>query len=434
MSIFCQSSSGKAIIFVGEIVGVKNLTEKFCASVTEVGKHRDNRKQGLFLQVHKSGSKNWGQIVRVKGTNEKPELGLGGYPTVSLAEARAVASENHALARRGISPKRSKLAQVSVPSFQELAEELILSKKSEWTNDKSEKQWRATLVTYAYPVVGKLPVSEVTAQHIVEILRPIWHAKSDTASKLRGRIETVLDLAIFRKHLAAPNPATFKGNLEFELRGQLKKTVNRPALDQKDAPRWWSALMQRDGITQKALQLLVLSASRGIEVRKMEWSQLEIFSSDEQAAKGYAGVWLRDTSVMKTREQHEVPITEYMLNVIKSTGTHEGLVFPSPRNGKMLSENTLNKMMKDIHEADPEGGFFDRWSKMRAVSHGLRSTFRDWAGERGLSREVAERQLSHKFGSAAQQAYFRTQLLKARAEATDDFLKFLQGASEVSGK
>lgn len=411
-------------------MGVRNLTEKFCASVTQAGKHRDNRKQGLFLEVQKSGSKNWGQIVRVKGTNEKPELGLGGYPTVSLAEARAIASENHALARRGINPKRQKPVHVSVPTFAEIAEDLIEAKKSEWTNEKSEKQWRSTLSTYAYPVVGELPVNEVTPQHIVEILRPIWHTKSDTASKLRGRIEAALDLAIFRKHLPAPNPATFKGNLEFELRKQTNKTVNHPALDQKDAPRWWAALMQRDGVTQKALQLLVLSASRGIEVRKMEWSQLEVFDPDERAEKGYAGIWRRDTEVMKTREQHEVPITDYMLSVIKSMGKNAGLVFPSPRDGKILSENTLNKMMKDMHAADPEGGFFDRWSKKRAVSHGLRSTFRDWAGERGLSREVAERQLSHKFGSAAQQAYFRTQLLKARAEATDEFLRFLQGASQ----
>ena len=189
--------------------------------------------------------------------------------------------------------------------------------------------------------------------------------------------------------------------------------------------------MERDGISQKALQILMLTASRGKEVRKMAWDQLEIFDDPTQQKNGYAGIWRRDVEIMKMRTRHEVPLTQYMLGVIQSTGTSNGLVFPSPRSGKMLSENALNKMMKDMHEADPEGGFFDIWSKKRAVSHGLRSTFRDWAGEHGLAQEVAEIQMSHKVGDAVQQAYFRTQLLKKRANASDDFLIFLQSPAGV---
>lgn len=407
-------------------MGVRNLTEKFCSSVTEVGKYRDNRRQGLFLVVQKTGSKNWGQILHVKDSGEKPELGLGGFPTISLAEARQIASENHALARRGINPKKTRAFQQTIPSFAELAEEVIQSKRSGWTNDKSEKQWRSTLKMYAFPVIGRLPVSEITSRHIAIVLKPIWTTKVDTASKLRGRIESVLDLAIYLKHLEAPNPATLKGNLEFELPKRSRNGGHRPAVSQKDAHRWWSALMERDGISQKALQILMLTASRGKEIRKMAWGQLEIFDDRTQQKNGYAGIWRRDVEIMKMRTRHEVPLTHYMLGVIKSTGTSDGLVFPSPQSGKMLSENALNKMMKDMHYADPQGGFFDIWSKKRAVSHGLRSTFRDWAGEHGLAHEVAEIQMSHKIGDAAQQAYFRTQLLKKRANASDDFLIFLQ--------
>ena len=414
-------------------MGVRNLTEKFCNSVTEVGRHRDNRRQGLFLMVQKTGSKNWGQILHVKNSGEKPELGLGGFPTISLAEARKIASENHALARRGINPKKSRAVQQTIPNFAELAEEVIQSKCSGWTNEKSEKQWRSTLKMYAFPVIGRLPVSEITSRHIAKVLNPIWTTKAETASRLRGRIEAVLDLAIYLKHLEAPNPATLKGNLEFELPKRSRNGDHRPAVSQKDAHRWWSALMERDGISQKALQILMLTASRGKEVRKMAWDQLEIFDDRTQQQNGYAGIWRRDVEIMKMRTRHEVPLTQYMLGVIQSTGTSNGLVFPSPRSGKMLSENALNKMMKDMHEADPQGGFFDIWSKKRAVSHGLRSTFSDWAGEHGLAREVAEIQMSHKIGDAVQQAYFRTQLLKKRANASDDFLIFLQSPAGLRG-
>ncbi|MDB2608221.1 Arm DNA-binding domain-containing protein [Planktomarina temperata] len=162
------------MIFVGVKMGVRNLTEKFCNSVTEVGKHPDNRRQGLFLMVQKTGSKNWGQILHVKNSGEKPELGLGGFPTISLAEARKIASENHALARRGINPKKSRAVQQTIPNFAELAEEVIQSKCSGWTNEKSEKQWRSALKMYAFPVIGRLPVSEITSRHIATVLNPIW--------------------------------------------------------------------------------------------------------------------------------------------------------------------------------------------------------------------------------------------------------------------
>ena len=413
---------------MGVNVGVRNLTEKYCSSVTAVGKHRDNRGQGLFLVVQKSGTKNWGQILRIKGSDQKPELGLGGYPTVSLADARALAAENHAMARRGINPKSVKTAEASCPRFSDLTEELLRIRRPSWSNPKSENQWRASLVTYAYPVIGDLPVKDITSKHVLRVLEPIWREKHVTASRVRSRIEKVLQLAIQREHMRPPNPAAYKGNLEFELSKQAdKKESHRPAVSQKDARRWWAALKTRDGMSQKALQLAVLTASRGGEVRKMTWEQIKLFDPTEAAIKGYAGTWLRNKMMMKSRRSDEAPITFYMLEVMKSAGTTTGLVFPSPRSGKKLSENALNKLMKDMHEADPKGGFFDRWTGERAVSHGLRSTFRDWASENGVSSEIGERQLAHKYGSDQQMAYDRSQLLDDRAKVSDSFHAFLEG-------
>jgi len=414
--------------FVGVNVGVLNLTEKFCSSVTAAGKYRDNRRQGLFLVVQKSGTKNWGQILRIKGSDQKPELGLGGYPTVSLAEARAIASQNHAMARRGLNPKSLKIANTSCPRFRDLLEDILQIRRPTWSNPKSENQWRSSLETYAYPVIGDLQVKDITSKHVLRVLEPIWGEKHETASRVRSRIEKVLQLAIQRGHMQPPNPAAYKGNLEFELSKQVDNAeTHRPAVSQKDAQRWWAALKLRDGMSQKALQLVVLTASRGGEVRKMTWEQIELFDAAEAAAKGYAGTWLRKKMMMKSRRRDEAPITFYMLEVMKSAGTTAGLVFPSPRSGKMLSENALNKLMMDMHEADPEGGFFDRWSNERAVSHGLRSTFRDWASENGVRSEIGERQLAHKYGSEQQMAYDRAQLLDERAEASDRFLAFLEG-------
>lgn len=409
-------------------MGVRNLTERFCRSIDKPGKYRDNRRQGLFLEVHASGTKNWGQILRVKGTGEKPELGLGGYPTVSLAEARELANQNHSAARRGINPKTARDQTKLIPNFKEVAKLAVENRQHEWRNIKTKKQWHANLETYAYPIVGNTSVDQITIDHILRILKPIWIAKPTTAKKVMHRTKIVLDYAIHRKFRSGPNPAVWEVNLEFELPRHKNNPVHQPALQQKDAPRWWRALMQREGISQKALQIVILSASRGGEVRKMEWEQIEQFNDEQSQKSGFAGVWMRPASLMKIGLPDEAPITHYMMSVMKSTGTSEGLVFPSPLTGKELSENTLNKLMKDIHAADPNGGFFDRQSGKRAVSHGLRSTFSDWAGENKINREVAEKQLAHKIGNASQQAYFRTQLLALRAETSDAFLEFLNNS------
>ena len=406
-------------------MGVRNLTDRFCSSITEPGKYRDNRRQGLFLQVHASGSKNWGQILRVKGSAEKPELGLGGYPTISLSDARELASQNHAKARRGLNPKASKEIAKSIPNFREVAEQAIKNRQHEWRSFKTKKQWEANMQTYAYPVIGELTVDQITIDHILRILKPIWLAKPVTAEKVMRRIKMALDYAIHRKLRSGPNTAAWEVNLEFELPRHKNNPVHQPALQQKDAPRWWRALLQREGMAQKALQIVILSASRGGEVRKMAWEQIEQFDEAYAQKSGFSGIWMRPANLMKIGEADEAPITHYMMKVMRNAGTSSGLVFPSPITGKELSENALNKLMKDMHSADLEGGFFDRQSKKRAVSHGLRSTFSDWAGEHKIDREVAEKQLAHKIGNASQQAYFRTQLLALRAEASNAFLTFL---------
>lgn len=394
----------------------------------ETGRHYDDSGTGLHIYVRKSGSKSWSQKIRFNG--KQLELGLGSYPMVSLAEARRVAAENKSLAVKGINPKIERQKIKTVPSFREVMELALPSILDELKNSKHRAQWRTTLEIYALPSIGNMPVNEITVNEVFALLKPIWKDKTETASRLRGRIERVLDYAIVKSMMKPPNPAVWQGNLSSLLpkKTKIKLKKNHPALQLEDAQRWWTELQQRDGMGALALMLLTMTASRSGEIRGMRWEELQLFHDKEAKRRGYLGIWTRPADRMKAKREHRVPITLQMHGLLSNFSDRRGLVFRS-RNGTTLSDMTLSALMKRMHKTDARG-FVDMRSELPAVPHGLRSTFRDWVAETGQSREAAELQLAHRFGTEVEHAYYRTDLLDERAKLLTNWSIFLEGKNE----
>ena len=403
----------------------KKLSAQYLNSNLDAGRYYDDNGTGLNIHVRKSGSKNWSQRLRING--KQIELGLGSYPTVSLTEARSLAAKNKALAAQGINPKTHKEKPTIIPTFAEIADTVLEIKNAELTNEKHKAQWRSTLEQYAFPTIGSLPVNQITVDHIHSLLETIWLQKTETASRLRGRIQVVLNYAIVKKMMSAPNPATWDGNLSALLPSKSKATKpkQQPALQLKDALRWWKELKLRDGNGARALMFLTLAASRSGEVRGMTWEEVELFTQKEAEQRGFVGIWTIPAIRMKANREHRIPITEDMYALINGTKTHKGLVFCSDKNTE-LSNMTLSSTMKRMHFSD-QFGFVDAKSQRPAVPHGLRSTFRTWAAENKHSREAAELQLAHKFGNNVEHAYYRTDIIDERAQLLIKWHAFLEG-------
>ena len=399
------------------------LSAQFLNKNLKPGHYYDNSGVGLQLHVRTTGSKAFVQRLRLNG--KYIDIGLGGYPATSLAEARRIAAENKILATRGIDPRSAKTQPAVIPSFKTVSEEFLEIKLKELSNAKHKAQWASTLEQYAYPTLGKMIVSNIGTDDVLSALLPIWDSIPETASRTRGRIEAVLNYAIAKKYMAAPNPAAWSGNLNALLPSKSKTTEikHHPALQLKDARRWWSKLTARDGQGRNALMMLTLTAARSGEIRGMHWGEINLFDSDQIDERGFCGIWTVPAHRMKTKVEHRVPITAPMRELLEAKEAREGLVFPAA-SGRMLSDMTLSALMKSIHQSD-DGHFVDQRSQRPAVPHGLRSTFRDWVAEHGKSREAAELQLAHKFGSAVEHAYYRADLLDERARLMMQWFDFL---------
>lgn len=401
----------------------KKLTAQLLNSRMEAGRYYDDSGTGLHIYVRKSGSKSWSQKIRFGG--KQLELGLGNYPMVSLADARRIAAENKSLAAKGVNPKIERMKPKTIPTFREVMELALPPIVDSLENAKHRAQWRSTLETYALPAIGNLPVNEITVDEIHALLLPIWKSKRETASRLRGRVAKILDYAIVKGMMPRPNPATWEGNLAALLPSKSKNEVkkNQPALQLKDAQRWWIELQQRDGVGATALKLLAMTASRSGEIRGMLWEELDFFSDAEATERGYLGIWTIPAQRMKARREHFIPFTQPMYDLISNENDKTGLVFKS-RNMTTISDMTLSALMKRMHASD-ELGFVDKKSSLVAVPHGLRSTFRTWAAEAGQSREDAELQLAHKIGDSTEQAYYHAELMDRRAKMLAKWYQFL---------
>ncbi len=392
------------------------------------GKYHDGGGTGLFLRVDPNGGRFWIQRVTIHG--KRREIGLGGFPVVGLGDARKAALANKQLAYAGGDPLAERRKTRETLTFTQAVERYLAAKLDEFRNEKHKKQWQATLDTYARPVLGDMPLPSITVADVLRVLEPIWATKTKTASRLRGRIESVLSWATVAGHRTGDNPARWKGNLSEMLAkpSKVAKADNQPALALGDVARWWHDLAQREGMAAKALQFLTLCASRSGEVRGMTWDEIDFGGA---ATLATSATWTIPASRMKAEREHRVPLTAEALALLQSLPRLDGnpLVFFAPKGGK-LSDMTLSAVMRRMQETEVKAGregFLDPRNKRPAVPHGLRSTFRQWAAERGYARDMAEIALAHFIGSDVERAYQRSDMLERRRAMMADWAGFLRG-------
>ena len=384
---------------------------------------------GLHLQITPNGGRTW--LLRVQVGNKRREIGLGGYPDVTLATARDRAREAKDQIRRGIDPveerKAAKAALVAAQrrglTFTEAVDRYLAAKLDAFRNAKHRQQWRNTLDSYALPDLGSMLVQDIGTQDVLRVLEPIWKEKTPTASRLRGRIEAVLSWAAVAGHRTGDNPARWSGNLKELLPAPSKvaKVGNHPAVQIDDAPRWFAALCQREGMGARALEFAALTATRSQEVRGARWDEIDL----------EAGLWVIPAVRMKMEREHRVPLTSEGVALLKALPrfADNPLVFPAARGGE-LSDMTLSAAMKRLHQADVDAGgvgFVDRVSKRPAVPHGLRSTFRDWVAERThYPGDMAEVALAHRVASAVEASYRRGDMVEKRRAMMAVWAEFLK--------
>lgn len=385
---------------------------------------------GLLLQIAPSGARTW--LLRTMVAGKRREIGLGGFPAVTLAQARERARDTRDEIRRGIDPvEQRKGARASLAAaqsrgltFADAVERYLAAKLDEFRNAKHRKQWRATLDAYAGPVLSKMLVADVAVEDVLRVLHPIWAEKTETATRLRGRIESVLTWATVAGFRKGDNPARWKGNLDALLPkpSKVAKVDNHPALSLADAPAWFGDLRKRSGIATRALEFSALTAARSGEVRGARWSEIDL----------KARLWIVPKERMKASREHRVPLTGEAVALLEALPRFEGtdVVFPAPRGGE-LSDMALSACTRRMQAAEEEAGrpgWLDPRSKRPAVPHGLRSTFRDWVAERtNYPGEMAEVALAHRIGNAVEAAYRRGDQLEKRRAMMADWGRFLRG-------
>jgi integrase len=367
------------------------------------------------------------------------EIGLGGYPDVTLSQARERAREAKDAIRRGTDPveerKATRAALLAAQrrglTFEDAVNRYLAAKEVAFSNEKHRGQWRSTLHGYALPVIGAMAVQDINVQDVLRVLHPIWMDKTDTASRLRGRIEAVLSWATVAGHRTGDNPARWTGNLKELLPAASKvaKQDNHPAVALDDAPLWYADLRCREGVGARALEFLVLTAARSGEVRGATWDEIDL----------ERGMWTVPATRMKMKREHRVPLSATAMELLRNQPrfTDNPLVFPAPRGG-VLSDMTLSAVMRRIHETrrgtstaglpKDQGGYRDPRNHRPAVPHGLRSTFRDWIAERTeYPGEMAEVALAHRISNATEAAYRRGDMVEKRRQMMADWGDFLEG-------
>lgn len=375
---------------------------------------------GLGLNVTKSGSKSW--VLRYQVAGRRRDMGLGGYPDVPLATAKELARAARLKLSQGIDPiqesreKKSAMvaAQLSAVTFKKAAEQYVEAHEAGWRNAKHSQQWRNTIETYANPVIGRLLVQDVRLQHVLSILEPIWRTKTETASRLRNRIELVLDWAAARGLRDGPNPARWKGHLDKLLPAPSRVATksHHRALPFSEAPAFMRRLRRQAGVGARALEFLVLTAARSGEVRGAKWDEF-----DESTA-----TWTVPAGRMKAGREHRVPLSGTALALLRrqrETSVSD-FVFPGAGEGP-LSDMTLSAVLKRMG--------------VDAVPHGFRSTFRDWCAEAtNYANELGEMALAHTVADKVEAAYRRGDLFVKRRSLMDDWAAYLSEEGQGSAR
>jgi integrase len=391
-------------------MALKNLEIKHAGP----GMHADGN--GLYLYVKESGARSW--IFRYQIHGRRREMGLGTLATLPPIDARAEAARLKSMVVDKLDPieaKRSarderreaeqvamREAQIESATFEVAATRYIAAQEAGWRNAKHRQQWENTLKTYAYPVLGKLPVRDITTSHVLEVLQPIWSTKPETASRVRMRIEAVLNSAKLQGWRTGENPALWRGGLEAALPriSKVRRVRHHPAMPWRDVGEFMEKLRGREGISARAVEFLILTAARSGEVRGAKRAEIDFENR----------LWTIPSYRMKAGREHRVPLTDDAIALLKALPRIDGstLLFPGERN-QPLSDMSLGAVLKRMEIAN-------------CTVHGFRSTFRDWAAEHTHhAQEVTEMALAHAVGNKVEAAYRRGDMLAKRRDLMNDW-------------
>ena len=374
------------------------------------GMHAVGGCSGLYLQVTGKGGASW--ILRVMKDLKRRDYGLGSYQDFSLEEARQKCAEMRKMVRSGVDPLEEKrqsklaeaLAKARTVTFSECVDAYLDAHEDAWKNPKHRQQWRNTLETYAGPVIGALPVSEVDTGLVLKVLEPIWKGKTETATRLRGRIESVLAWSTTRGYREGENPARWRGHLDTLLAkpSKLKAVEHHAALPYKEMHDFMARLAGMEGISARALEFAILTAARSGEVRGATREEIDL----------EAGMWVIPAGRMKMKREHRVPLSSKAVALLRAMPRIDGseLIFPGLKGP--LSDMSLTAVLKRMGRDD-------------LTAHGFRSTFRDWAAETtNYPQEVAEMALAHAVGDKVEAAYRRGDLLAKRLRMMEDWARY----------
>ncbi len=404
---------------IGKLSAVKVAREKRAGLYGDGG--------GLYLHVGKTGTKSWifrywmperdplnGDLVidaDGKRRGRTREMGLGSCITISLQEARERALEYRKLREREVDPieareasrREAALQRAKSLTFKDAAAAYMAAYRVAWKNDKHAAQWPATLKSYAYPIIGDLPLQLIDTTLVMKVIEPIWSEKPETAYRLRGRIETVLDWATVRGYRQGENPARWRGHLDKLLpaRSKVRKTRHHNALPYAELPGFMVKLREQDGIAARALEFTILTAARTGETIGAKRSEIDVKNK----------IWIVPAERMKAGKEHRVPLSDRAIEILESvnedTSDQESFVFPGRGFGGPLSNMAMLKLLQRMGRDD-------------LTVHGFRSTFRDWAAEKtSFANEVIEMALAHAIDDKTEAAYRRGDLFEKRCKLTD---------------
>jgi integrase len=387
--------------------GLHRLTAVSVSSRKDPGYFADGG--GLYFRVAPGGARGW--IFRFTRSGRTRDAGLGSFPAVGLSNARQQAEDCRRLLAAGIDPIEARRAERQMArakadgarSFKSCAEEFIASHEAAWRNDKHRAQWRSTLATYAYPVIGALPVQEIDTELVLKILHPVWTVKPETASRLRQRIERVLSWAKVRGYRDGENPATWRGHLDHLLpaKARVRRVKHHAALGYWDIPEFMMRVRADTSISARALEFLILTATRTGETLGARWDEIDL----------ERGFWTIPGNRMKAGREHRVPLSARAVGIAKEMAEikQNDWMFPGMKPGRSLSSMALLMLLR-------------RMGCCSITAHGFRSSFRDWVAERtSFQREVAEMALAHSLPDAVEAAYRRGDLFSKRRRLMDSW-------------
>ena len=383
---------------------IHKLTDIGIKAISETGRHSDGG--GLYLRVANTTSKSWSFMWNRKG--KRFEIGMGSYPAVSLANARKQATKFREIVANGEDPRQLRLKE-NEPTFSECVEKVLDDMESQWSNEKHRYRWRQTLGSSYCKKIENRRVSDIAMEDVLAVLKPIWEEKTETASRLLGRIERVLNFAKVKGWREGENPAAWRGNLENVLPKPRKlKNGHLAALHYRYVPEFMKELCENQSLAARALELTIFTVGRTGEVLGARWEEFNFTDC----------LWTVPSSRMKARKEHIVPLTDHAIELLRQLEANKlsDWVFPGQRKEKPISNMAMQMLLRRMKRND-------------ITVHGFRSSFRDWAGDETMfPREIAEGCLAHIIGNSVEQAYRRSTAIERRRQLLNAWTEYCLGS------